>query len=329
VVLLKLAAYDADARIGRAEVKFALRRTAGLGALALAASLIVAPAADGLKIASPPRLAPPSPPLQKVSSHRSVLPSTGFHVRGSNGYRILVDGEPKGAVSHHAEVFVLVETDGAVADYSVRGEVTSNRIKAHVGALGSIDMRFHRRKGSRRYRIPCAGNRNKGEWGIWRGKINFTGESGYTAVSARRAKPIWLFQTNGCSDVETGSGIRGVWLSNISGQTFFDAYQNKGPGTRVQFDATDFEHTDGVDIVRQVWTPGSPKTFRYNKRLTKATATPPAPFGGSVSFTRKRHSRKGILKGDLTATFPGTGPIGLVGVKNDARLRHAIVTIRR
>ena len=190
-------------------------------------------------------------------------------------------------------------------------------------------MRFHRRKGSRHYRIPCASGRYRGEWGIWRGKIKFTGESGYTAVSARHAKPIWLEQTSGCSSIETGSGTPGVWLDNVSGQTFFDAYQNKGPGTRVQFLATDFESNSRIAIVRQVWTHGPPSTFSYDKRLTEATATPPAPFAGSISFTRHRHSRKGTVKGDLTATFPGTGPIGLVGSKNDASLRHAILTFGR
>jgi hypothetical protein len=310
-------------------LKFLKRRTAGLGALVLMAALATTPGAHGSTLTSPKRLAAPSlRPLQRPSTHRSEpFPSTGFRLRASNGYHIFVTGYPKGAVSHHDEVSLFAKTDGAVAGYTVRGEVTSRRIRADIGTLGSIDMRFHRGKGHRHFRVACSSGRYKGKWGAWRGKVDFTGESGYTAVSASHAKPTWLYEPSGCSSVTTGTGIRGVWLDDISAQTFFDAYQNKGRGTRTQFDATEFEASSGMDIIRQVWTHGSPSAFTYNKRLTKATAIPPAPFAGSVDFTRTRHSRKGTLKGDLTAIFPGTGPVSLVGPKNDARIQHAEVTI--
>jgi hypothetical protein len=309
-----------------------LRKAGSIGAAILAGTLALAPVA---KAANAPigdwDTASSSERAQAMATHRSrPYPSTGFRVRGTGGYRIFVTGYPKGTVAHHDVVSLVAEADGALAGYTVRGEVTSKRIKADVGEFGSIDMRFHPRKGHGHFTPTCSSSRYKVKRGRWRGEIDFSGESGYTTVSAKRAKPTWLSEPTGCSSVDTGSGVRGVWLDNISGQTFFDAYQNGGPGTRTQFDATKFEGSSGgVDIVRQVWTDGSPDAFTYNKRLTKASATPPAPFHGSVSFTRSPHSRKGTLEGDLTATFPGTGPVGLVGSKNDASIQHARVTIVR
>jgi hypothetical protein len=306
-----------------------LLRTAGFGALSLAALLMVAAGAQGSTAASLERLAVSSSngfPAQ-AGAERSdrPFPSTGFRLKSSNGYRIFVVGLPEGFAAHHDIVGLRAETDGAFSTYVVRGHVTARRIRAQIGDLGKIDMSFHPHAAVRRVSPRCSRRHYKVRSGTWRGTIEFAGESGYTSVSAAQAKPTWLYGPASCETAT--SDPDGAWLNNSGPQTFFEAYQNGGPGTATQFSANELESTRQMGISREVWTRGPASAFTYNGRLTRARVEPPAPFAGSAIYKKTTRAGKGTLKGDLSASFPGGPTVSLVGQRNAAYIQHGTITI--
>jgi hypothetical protein len=308
------------------QVTLAIRRWLGIGALTLAAFLTLTVAAHALSSRTLKRAAAPAAPRLQTkarSGQSGPYPSTGFRLQASNGYRIFVVGLPGRTAARHDIVGLRAETDGAFSTYIVRGNVTSKTIKAQIGGLGTIDMSFHRTRGIHHVRPRCAKHPYKVKAGVWRGSIDFTGESGYTTVSATEAKPTWLYGPASCGSVR--GSTTGAWLNNSGRDTHFEAYQNGGPGTRTDFNATVYHSSKRMGIVREVWTHGPADAFTYNGKLTKARVTPPAPFSGSATYRRSGRYGKGTMNGDLSATFPGGSTASLVTRKNAAHFQHAEV----
>lgn len=310
-------------------MRLASPRNRWLVALVLVAVGLIAPSAHGSTAKSLARVAATSPDAfqTKASAPRSgrAVPSTGFRLPSSNGYRIFVVGLPKGIAARQDLVALRAETDGAFSTYVVRGDVTARAIKARIGDLGKIDMTFHPHRDTRRVKPRCWSRHFKVRLGTWRGTISFTGESGYTSVIAERAKPTWLYGPRSCETAN--SDPTGAWLNNSTRRTFFETYQNGGPGTPTEFTATEFESSDEMGIAREVWTRGSASAFTYNRRLTKAIVDPPAPFGGSATFKQTRRPGKGTLAGDLRASFVGGPTVRLVGRRNAAYIQHGTIRI--
>ena len=256
-----------------------------------------------------------------VERDNGPFPSTGFVLRSSNGYKLFVVGFPDETVAHHAVVGLKAEGPGNLSNYVVRGTVGRRTIKAKIGDLGSIDMTFHPDHRIGHYRPPCHHRHHKVKLGTWRGTVSFTGEGGYTSVSATRARPTWLYAPESCGGASVGPHTNGAWLNNSGRSFFFEAYQNRGPGTTTRFDAAEFESTPGMGIIRVVWTKGSPRAFTYNRHLTKATVKPPAPFDGKATFAG--HHGNGQLSGSLSASFVGGPTVSLAGSRTKAYIQYA------
>lgn len=122
-------------------------------------------------------------------------------VQGSNGYTIEVTGSGK-------QVDVWVGRRGSgLAKYHVPGRARMGAIKANLGSLGRIDLRFDAKSVETDQRGPkgCHGKPSVYELGSFRGTMRFRGEGGYTRLSAKRVqgsvshdfrqvckKPDWL-----------------------------------------------------------------------------------------------------------------------------------------
>jgi hypothetical protein len=107
-------------------------------------------------------------------------------LRGSHGYRITIDA------TSHGTVALTAGRGGGAATYLIPGRVTSHGIRANLGRLGRIAVRF-RRIGKPRVLKPLPRAHGRkcpgpiGERGRFEGTIRFRGEQGYTKVAVRGA----------------------------------------------------------------------------------------------------------------------------------------------
>jgi hypothetical protein len=72
-----------------------------------------------------------------------------------------------------------------------------------------------------------------------------------------------------------------------------------------------------IRIQRLLWSTGAPSSFRYDRRLTKATiSNPPSPFRGEATFIRglPKASR---WTGSLAASVPGRPNVAFTGTGFD------------
>jgi hypothetical protein len=306
-------------------------------ALSVAVALCLPLPADAANQTRPPSLsgfASTASQAGRPSHVRRPLRTTGFRVSGTNGYTVFVTWLPAGfAGTPTPQVGIKAITAGAFSTYVVPGTASRTRIEAQFGALGTLDMTFHPSGRLGHYHPRCSGRRYhlKRRYlvkeGTWRGTINFTGEAGYTTVAASQAKPTYLFDPRTCESISGGKGDGGGWLSNAGTSTFFDAYQNGGPGTRTSFRAAEFEPGAAIGIYREVWVTGPPEAFTYNTALTNATVAPPPPFQGQASVQAFGKNRIGTLTGTLAASFPGGPTASLTGPDGAAHLEYAKVKI--
>lgn len=105
----------------------------------------------------------------------------GFVVHGSNGYKIEVT-----RLGKRIEVWVS-RAGGGLVTYEVPARARRGVIKANLGTLGWIDLRFDAK--SLKSYPPlrrCRGKSTQEELGTFRGTMRFRGEGGYTRFSAKR-----------------------------------------------------------------------------------------------------------------------------------------------
>jgi len=116
-----------------------------------------------------------------------------FQVRGSNGYTVAVTLRNRSALTVSA---TLVDRPSIIAaDYKlrVRRAPGSDRIKASLGKLGRIEMRFVPETAYEEEPLfpACKGEMEAVEEGRWVGRFEFRGERGYTQTRVTRA-PGWV-----------------------------------------------------------------------------------------------------------------------------------------
>lgn len=107
-------------------------------------------------------------------------------LRGSHGYRVTIDAASPRVVA------LTVARKSAVATYLVKGRATRHGVRANLGRLGRIAVRFRRigrprvlKPPSRALDRKCRGPIH--ERGRFEGTIRFRGEQGYTKVAVRGA----------------------------------------------------------------------------------------------------------------------------------------------
>lgn len=114
--------------------------------------------------------------------------SDEMRLRGTNGFAVKVN------LDNRSRLTISAEPHGGsaitVTSYTLKAPQApgSAEIKASLGKLGRIDMRFV--ASSDKEEAPpefCTGGKTRTEEGHWVGRIVFRGEQGYTRIDARRA----------------------------------------------------------------------------------------------------------------------------------------------
>lgn len=263
-----------------------------------------------------------------------ALPSTGFTVKSSAGFTLYVNGIPPGGDGPFPVIAVEAWRQGALALYEFPGTVSNHHLVSSLGGFGNLDMTFAASGQTRKYTPGgCVHGSFRVRDGSWSGEFEFTGEGGYTSSTSTSGSPTWLYSHSlyagfdRCESSASGTGVHGVALNAYSRIGFLTAYQNKGPGTRANFDAIEFEAPHSMRVTREVWTAATPGTFTYGPSLGHARIRPPAPFAGSADFRSGSHRGEGHLRGNLSADFPGANAMPLLPTPAEAQLDHEAIRL--
>jgi hypothetical protein len=256
--------------------------------------------------------------------------SVELRLKGSKGYSISVSGDSK-------TVTLTAERKGSSASYTTKGFASDTRIKARLGRLGRVSVRFHPRGRPKHVPFPqgnCRGGTETVDSGTWVGRIDFEGELGYTVAHATRARGKITSSTKlTCSGHEEKGGnhpdFQSTMLSASSDARaiFSTAFLFTSETLRgldgAAFDALLLEaHNRGLTIVRSINAEAKSNAVVLNKEgghIASATIAPPAPFMGTATFQSTRGS-KGSWTGTLAGDFPGRGVVTLAGPEFSAKV---------
>ena len=277
--------------------------------------LAIAPLALALACAAPAS-APAAAPPHALS----------FSLRNSDGYKVSVAG-----IGPTVGIVVSRPKSKVSTTYLVHGKVTKTSIDASFPGLGRIDVDFHSNRSGR----PSCNSVIHGEHGLFRGRIQFKGEGGYTSVDAHRAKgkAVGVGSLRHCvGGISThidrhrleallkkllGLGgpqakqtrILAEWKQPLGG-VFFEATQVGRDHT--QFLAVQQTTVGDLAILHIARAHGSAKRLASDPALSFAGVTPPAPFSGSGDLRHGPDGRK-RWTGDLAVSFPGAADVPLTG----------------
>jgi hypothetical protein len=258
--------------------------------------------------------------------------SASFSLRGSNGFVVDVSSQGGKVTVIASERRPPVPTftpagqprpagsgNGAASVYSVPAiGAGPGTVDAGLGALGRIAVSF-RASGERIVTtLPCghgSPTRVVRRLGTFAGTIRFQGEQGYTAVAATSARgsvgtplpadcralvPASASTSSSSPPLRPLTGDAALAAVDPGAGSSFRAVTGLGG---VSFRARVRErNADGVVVVRRAYAGAPLSAFAFNRSLTWAAVTPPAPFSGSARFAAG--SRPG-WRGGLRVTFPG------------------------
>lgn len=256
--------------------------------------------------------------------------SVELRLKGSKGYSISIDGDRE-------TVTLTAERKGSSASYTAKGFASATRIKARLGHLGRVSVRFHSRGRPKLTPVPqgiCRGEAETVESGTWVGRIEFKGEQGYTTVHATRARgAITDTPKVTCSSHEGKGGDLPDFQSTIFSassdtRAIFSTAFLVTSKTRSGLDGSLFSasllevHNRGLAIIRSINVDaksGAIALIKEGGNIASATISPPTPFTGTATFQKTRGS-KGSWTGTLAGDFPGRGEVTLAGPEFSAEV---------
>jgi YVTN family beta-propeller protein len=247
--------------------------------------------------------------------------SMELHVKGSHGFGITLFG-------NSGQVYLTIRGHHASNVYLLRGRVGEKEIKARFGRLGRVSMRF--RPGHKAQVVPgsdggCKGGDQIIERGSFTGTLNFTGEQGYTTVSAARATgKVVSTGRLVCKASGEGEGpSEAHWMqleaASKNGNVSFSASKIASKA-HSKLDSAFFYasivefHFKGMSVIRTLDAQADPAVFKAEKfhgHIATASVEPPAPFHGAAVYRRAEGATS--WTGNLTGVFPGRGEVRLAG----------------
>jgi hypothetical protein len=250
-----------------------------------------------------------------------------FELKGTHGYTI--EGGELREGTFPPTVSLAAQRKGLRANYEVPGDLGLG-IHAVFGSLGNVALEFHRKK--RAVDRPEKGCTWITETGVFRGRLAFIGEGGYTAVDTTAVPGQVVRLPNGfCGfgDDRRGtppspnplSAIRLAARARIAhGFAQFEAIAtafNSG----VTFEALVREGLGPMTISRSATAAGAKDTFAPDPNEPRPVVVhPPPPFEGSARFSQSTGSAP-TWTGSLSVALPGMPtPTILAGAGFAARL---------
>jgi hypothetical protein len=256
-------------------------------------------------------------------------PSANLVLAGSGGYTLYLEKE-RGVVSitvsRSAPAEPTIDASGGIGlpagGYTSQSTYATSdpggslrQIHADLGPLGSVSLVFRpsgekkvTRLGTRLQGLDCAAEKKVvRRLGTFEGLVVFHGEDGYT--DAERSVIPGSIGTTVSGDCEPvahtdpvreGSADTEAFLSVDRGALFVASRSPHG----VYFAALGGEEiAPGVSVARTATVAAPKEAFRFAGDGTRATVSPPAPFGGTASFDDSSGSPS--WTGDLSVEFPG------------------------
>ena len=236
----------------------------------------------------------------------------------------------------------------AVSTYTARGEASATSIRAGFAGLGRVAVRFHpsgrvvhsglRSGCGRGARLPRFATRP----GVFRGKVDFEGEGGYTSAhihsargevvvplsshcsnrtgrSLRRAVPPSRIVPSGPPGPKTTS-LEAFWKFPL-GLTVFDAGTD---GTHPARYIAAIEQSEGtVAVYRLALALAPSQTFSSDSALSSASVAPPAPFSGEGVYRQGAAGGERSWSGSLAVSFPGAEDVPLTGPQFTTQLARS------
>jgi len=252
-----------------------------------------------------------------------------FTLPASNGYTLRVETE--GTLTHTS---VWRGSREYATTYDVSDSVEGSEIKADLGALGRIEVRFEPSGARRTVRVGSSHCQVPRRLGTFTGTISFQGENDYASLNATSA--------GGMSGPSARSRCRGeaissarprplerraverIWAvgdasmfarsATASSSTLLAVY-SQGLATHCYVSRVELVGPR-LAIFRRAGIAGSRSIFSYTHTLSSATLAPPAPFSGEATYSARRHR----FSGDLTVRFPGLPPQPLTGTGFETKL---------
>jgi hypothetical protein len=289
-------------------------------------------------------------------SHHNPTVSSRLALRGTNGFGIEVALLNRRRLSVSASASRgrgLVLTNYTLTAPQPRG---SNGIKASLGKLGRIDLRFVPEEvEEKKPFVPvCDGEKTRVELGHFVGLIEFRGEHGYTRVRATRAGGgVVVEPAPSCrakakhaphkrgraAEFErrmstlAGSPTAGVHLAELTvsrqnPQATFSAFRASFPAKGKQENLENFvagaardrgrikEESSALDLLV------SGPYFHVpdlSRPTHEAVLEPPGPFLGGATLQRESAHQVSWL-GDLRVNLPGFGVVPLTGPGTDVKM---------
>ncbi len=260
-----------------------------------------------------------------------------FHLAGSNGYEIAVDGQSATAYLEVTRPSPPSQHRVESSTYVARGRVSATAIEAGFGELGSVTMRFHPsgRVVHGNARRNCRGpDRRTIRFGIFVGSVRFRGEDGYTSANVHRVKgTVTTPPSLSCSAPPAGTvrregpragtgqrnprttALRAGWRLGLTA-TYFTAARTQG---KARFLAVTEQSRGAFAVYRVVSAPASPLSFASDNALSFASVTPPPPFSGTGSLQRDSSGVKSWV-GSLAVSFLGEPDVSLTGPQFKTKL---------
>lgn len=282
----------------------------GLAALALAAGALALTAAQAQ--------ATTVPSLERDGRALALTALPSASVKGAKGWKIEVFAAFSDRVVLSAAKGKPGRGGKLQTTYSAPGKATAKRLKANLGKLGTIDLRFKARKTKRQRPRGCTGTPNKVTRGVWRGRLRFKGEHGYTKVNLTKLRGTVLKPGNLRCDDDGGGPVGPARASlvvtrgNIDRGTMLTVSKADRPNASPQFYVTHSEKAGKVSINR---------TASYNGRPAEFTYTTPAPSGEADVRPKGPFSGVGRYRG--LDSWGGNLRVKLAGAKGRVPLTGA------
>ncbi|HEX5610708.1 MAG TPA: hypothetical protein VFX45_11540 [Solirubrobacterales bacterium] len=268
-----------------------------------------------------------------TASAARPAPPIGFRVEASNGYTvhgIVLDGAEQEDPRDELLLFVVGPSSAVI--YATPAEVangeTEPAVKADLGALGSIDLRFVPSGKAKTEPSACDPKPQRLDSGFYEGTISLRGEEGYMQVNATRAPgEVRVIESFGCPTLKFGSrghlGGGELTAKRRSGATVTEFSFFKGtPRSAASFDASIEERRGPMIILRAIEGRVPAGDFKYDVKRQRATLRPGAPFSGSATFNGSAPRGKRI-HGSLSVDFPGHSDVRLTPRGTKAALVRA------
>ncbi len=256
-------------------------------------------------------------PTAAIAEPAPVSQEAVFFVEASNGYAVTV-------LTFADWVVVEARRKRVSAMYAVRGDVSAERVEARFGDLGRISVGFDPLGGKERRAGRC--RRSPLDLGIFRGRIEFKGEGGYTVVNESRTvglvfqpRPRSCRRRSAARSSAQAGGPLDTHIAAISRRkgavTAFELSRKRGRPW-LDLTATREERSEGMWILRRASTlVGGANAFAVSGPGVLpqfAFIAAPKPFNGSAVLDAA--AEPGLhWSGDLSAWMPGAKWVPLAG----------------